>query len=115
LEIITMVRKPKKGQTYWLAGHRCYSELHVVPVTAKGVYDDDNAIDGIIDVSAVPTAFRSSSRCNDDEVRAVIDPAALFATRKAAAAALAIQLVLEQSKLCVAATALRKQFTIEEL
>jgi hypothetical protein len=110
-----MVRKPKKGQTYWLAGHRCYAELHVVPVKAKGVYDDDNAIDGIIDVSTVPITFRSSIRCDDDEVHTVINPDALFATRKAAAEALAIQLFLEQSKLCVAATALRNQFTIEEL
>jgi len=107
-----MVKKPKKGATYWLAGHHVYADLHVVPVFAKRVYDDDLSIDGSIDVTGVPVNFRSRVSPETEKISTIIYPDDLFSTREAAARELTILLFHRQSELSVARMALELQYAI---
>lgn len=106
-----MVEKPKKGETYWVAGHRVYATLRVASVLVKDVYEDDNSVQGVINLAGVPPSYRSPIRQDDDKVETIIHPEELFPTRREAARDLAVQLFHMRYKLEAAEQYLKQQFT----
>jgi hypothetical protein len=104
-----MVNETKKGVTYWLAGHRVYARDHVAPVVAEDVYEADGAIDGVIYLSTVPVEFRSILYPTCDSLKLTIYKEDLFATRREAIDAMAIELMKQEILFDVARDSLRNQ------
>lgn len=103
-----MVKNPRKGKTYWLAGTSVFSENHVTPVTIdaikQGDQDANDVVHGINNVTDVPVAFRVPIRRDEDFIGSYFEVEHLYVTRREATEALIMRLAHAEGKLQVAKT-----------